>query len=251
MTDPTYLSIADDLRIRIANGEFASSRLPAERTLAEQLGVARGTVRSALESLKAEGAITARQGLGYFVREHKPIRWIASEPERNLDTGISPSDAWSRNIRAQGFTPEERITVEIDKADAYTAERLEVAVGTDVVIRRRLRLVDGEPFMIADSYYIYEDVKDTPISRSGDVLPGIYAIFEQMGRPWSPAKVDRIGARMPRRHEISMLSIGAGTPVMTIARVSRDIHGTPVRLSYFVVPGDRSESEYHYREDEQ
>ena len=48
-----------------------------------------------------------------------------------------------------------------------------------------------------------------------------------------------------------MLSIGAGTPVMTIARVSRDIHGTPVRLTFFVVPGDRSESEYHYREDEQ
>ena len=113
---------------------------------------------------------------------HKPIRWIASEPERNLDTGISPSDAWSRNIRAQGFTPEERITVEIDTADAYTAERLEIALGTDVVIRRRLRLVDGEPFMIADSYYIYQDVKDTPIARSGDVLPGIYAIFEQMGR---------------------------------------------------------------------
>jgi GntR family transcriptional regulator len=250
MTDPLYLEIADQLRKRITAGEFPDGHLPSERVLADQLSVSRTTTRAAMEALRAEGLIEGRQGAGYTIRDRQPIRWIASEPERNVELDVSPSDAWSRNIRAQGFTPDERITVEVAAADPYVAGCLEVPVGTDIVIRRRLRTVDGKPFMTADSYYLHADVHDTPIARSGDVLPGVYAIFEQMGRPWSPAKVDRIGARMPRRFEMALLNISAGTPVMTIGRVSRDIHNVPVRLTIYVVPGDRSESEYHYREDE-
>lgn len=247
----TYQTIADNLRRRIEAGEFTDRKLPGERTLADAYGVSRATVRAAYDALVAEGTIVARQGIGYLVRDQTPIRWIASEPERNLDTAISPADAWSRNIREQGHTPSEEITVEIAVADTYVAERLAVEPDTKVVIRRRLRLVDGEPFMIADSYYLAADVEGTAVAEPGDVLPGVHSIFAAAGRPWSVQKVDRIRARMPRRDEIAKLNISPGTPVMTVGRVSSDVRGKPVRLTMFIVPGDRSESEYRLTENEE
>lgn len=68
-----YRQIADQLRILIANGEFAAgSRLPAERDLATQLGVSRPSVREALIALEVEGVIEVRTGSGIYVRATAP-----------------------------------------------------------------------------------------------------------------------------------------------------------------------------------
>jgi DNA-binding FadR family transcriptional regulator len=45
----------------------AGARLPSERTLAEQLGAGRTTIRLVLIKLAAEGLIRAEHGRGYFV----------------------------------------------------------------------------------------------------------------------------------------------------------------------------------------
>ncbi|MEM6491851.1 MAG: winged helix-turn-helix domain-containing protein, partial [Pseudomonadota bacterium] len=38
--------------------------LPAERTLAERMGISRASLRAALQTLSAEGLVVARQGAG-------------------------------------------------------------------------------------------------------------------------------------------------------------------------------------------
>src|SRR3954471_11973534 len=66
--------VADRLRRSIALGEVvAGERLPAERTLAANLGVSRPTVREALRVLQDEGALVTRRGPagGAFVT-HRP-----------------------------------------------------------------------------------------------------------------------------------------------------------------------------------
>jgi GntR family transcriptional repressor for pyruvate dehydrogenase complex len=55
-------------RAILKGGYPAGTRLPAERELAEQLGVNRITVRSALAQLKAARLISVRQGSGYLVK---------------------------------------------------------------------------------------------------------------------------------------------------------------------------------------
>lgn len=58
----------DELRRAIVRGSLRpGDRLPPERTLAVQLGVERGTVRTALARLGAAGLVQARQGSGYEV----------------------------------------------------------------------------------------------------------------------------------------------------------------------------------------
>lgn len=60
--------IAGALRRQIASARFArNDRLPPERTLAEQYGVARGTVREALRQLEDSGFVMRRPGSGTYV----------------------------------------------------------------------------------------------------------------------------------------------------------------------------------------
>ncbi len=60
---------AEVLRL-IASGEFAAGdKLPAERRLAEMLGVSRVSVRAGLQQLKAQGLLTAVRGGGTRVAD--------------------------------------------------------------------------------------------------------------------------------------------------------------------------------------
>lgn len=62
-------SIAARIRRSIIDGEYAyRDRLPSERTLAEQFGAARGTVRAALQQLEETNMVSRRTGSGTFVR---------------------------------------------------------------------------------------------------------------------------------------------------------------------------------------
>jgi GntR family transcriptional repressor for pyruvate dehydrogenase complex len=54
---------------RIINGNYpANQKLPPEQVLAEEFGVSRPVLRTALERLREEGLVYARQGAGNFVR---------------------------------------------------------------------------------------------------------------------------------------------------------------------------------------
>ncbi|HBP19550.1 MAG TPA: hypothetical protein DEA08_17390 [Planctomycetes bacterium] len=62
------------LRAAILAGEFpVGERLPAERALAEQLGVNRVTVRGALGRLGASGLLRTRQGSGHVVNDFREV----------------------------------------------------------------------------------------------------------------------------------------------------------------------------------
>lgn len=61
----TSRRIAEDLRVRIQEGSLRpGTMLPSEAQLAEQYGVSRGTVRSALSLLVEDGLIEVVPGVG-------------------------------------------------------------------------------------------------------------------------------------------------------------------------------------------
>ncbi|WP_261994512.1 GntR family transcriptional regulator [Streptomyces sp. ME109] len=60
-----FWRVLEELRARLANGAYPlGSSLPAQRTLADELGVSRDTVQRALRALAGEGWIESRQGSG-------------------------------------------------------------------------------------------------------------------------------------------------------------------------------------------
>lgn len=93
-----YRQIADQLEQLIAAGEFpAGSRLPAERELAQTLGVSRTSVREAIISLEMSGLVEVRVGTGIFVAS-------AGEGARagGADTGPGPFELLSARKLVEG-----------------------------------------------------------------------------------------------------------------------------------------------------
>jgi DNA-binding transcriptional regulator YhcF (GntR family) len=68
-TGPLRDHLASSLLAAVGAGEIPlGSRLPAERRLADALGVSRGTVVAALDQLEARGVLERRAGSGSYVR---------------------------------------------------------------------------------------------------------------------------------------------------------------------------------------
>ena len=81
---------AETLRERVAFGVYVEgARLPAERVLAEELGVSRSTLRNALAQLTMQGLLRVRQGSGYTVcgwrRESGPELLATLSESRKAD----------------------------------------------------------------------------------------------------------------------------------------------------------------------
>jgi DNA-binding FadR family transcriptional regulator len=88
-------AIEGSLRKRIAAGEWsATGRLPAERELAAQYGVARNTVRRAVEAIAHDGTIERHVGRGTFVNGGETE--LADIVQRV--TGISPADLMAARL---------------------------------------------------------------------------------------------------------------------------------------------------------
>ncbi len=86
-----------------------SSRLPASRDLAKEIGISRNTVFAAYEQLQAEGYIQTRTGSGTFVNADLPEDGISSDasspaktPVRNL---VQLSKRGTRLLGAPALAP--------------------------------------------------------------------------------------------------------------------------------------------------
>ncbi|MEP2981668.1 MAG: FadR/GntR family transcriptional regulator [Sulfitobacter sp.] len=85
---PVSQAVARKIQSLIQRGEFpAGERLPSQRTLAEQLGVSRPSLREALMTLETLGLIHTYPGRGTLVVDH------ASEP------GLPDSSTWRYSER--------------------------------------------------------------------------------------------------------------------------------------------------------
>jgi GntR family transcriptional regulator len=66
---PAYRQLASILREQIESGELAADQpVPSEATLVQRYGVARGTVRRAIEVLRDEDLVVTVQGRGTYVK---------------------------------------------------------------------------------------------------------------------------------------------------------------------------------------
>jgi GntR family transcriptional repressor for pyruvate dehydrogenase complex len=123
-------SIADQaqrvMEERLLDGSWTvGMRLPAERELAETLGVSRGSLREALARLKARGLLESRPGNGVFVTdrlqasivspwrqllaEHPDLRWDTLEFRRELE------------VATAGFAAQRATEADLDKIGAIFA----------------------------------------------------------------------------------------------------------------------------------
>lgn len=109
--------IAGQLRKQIASARFAlNERLPPERTLADQYGVARGTVREALRQLEVSGFVARRAGSGTYVT------WSESAQARSIVETTRPLEL----IDARFAVEPQMVRLVVLHATDYDLEKVEV-----------------------------------------------------------------------------------------------------------------------------
>lgn len=217
-----YQQIADVLRARVANGAYGAGRvLPSEAELGEEFDASRVTVRRALEVLRDESLIAARQGFGWFVAA-EPLRQnlaqLGTIEGQLLDSGIHPE----RRILAFEFTA----------ASAHVAEVL----GTpQVLLVRRLNLADGEPFAVVTVWCpaeLGQHLSRAEVERS--------PFYELLDVPLHGA-TQTIGADAASPGVAQLLYVPPGSPVLRCERVTTDTTGRKVLLSEHIFPAYRTE----------
>lgn len=236
---PAYKQIADHLRELIAAGELAPSEaLPSERVLMARYGAARGTVRQAIDVLKAEGLIQVEHGRGSFVRARPPVRRRASDrfARRHRDAGRG---AFIAETEDEGRRPEiEMLRLGREKPPAKIAELLGLDEDTPVLVRHRRYLADGQPLELATSYIPWDLANGTHMTRRNSGPGGIYARLEEIGHRLGRF-TEEISSRMPTPDEMRSLRLGPGVPVFHLVRTAFDTRGRVVEVCDTVMAADR------------
>jgi GntR family transcriptional regulator len=217
-----YLAIADQLRERVAQGEFAAGRLlPSESELSAAYDASRVTVRKALEALREEGLVDARQGFGWFV---------AADPLRQSLGRLGTIEG---QLASSGVAAERRVLdFEFVAAPAWVAAEL----GKGTVLRvRRLNLADGEPFARVTVWC--PERLGSSLSRDEVERSPFYELLPiELG-----GATQTIGAAAASVEDAAVLAIPAGSPVLVCRRTTTSVDGDPVLISEHVFPAHRTE----------
>ena len=108
---PKYQQIIDYIRGKISTGEWPiGSKIPSQRVLAEQFGVNRSTVITALEELTADGLIEGKMGMGTVVVNNTWTLLAATPPpdwNEYVKSGLhKPSLTAVKKINQDEFDPD-------------------------------------------------------------------------------------------------------------------------------------------------
>ena len=118
--------------------------LPDEVTLAAQLGVSRGTVRSGIGKLVFEGVLERKAGVGTRVSN------------RHLESGIRAWRSFTQEMASKGITVKNfRLDYHSIKASDDAAQALQLEPGTTCWRLDRVRGWDGKPVLQSSSTSLY------------------------------------------------------------------------------------------------
>jgi GntR family transcriptional regulator len=217
-----YRAIADGLRRRVESGELgAGALLPSESELSAAYEVSRVTVRKALELLRDEGLIDARQGFGWFV---------ATDPVRQ---SLGRLGTIEDQLGELGVASERRI---VGFRFVTAPPRVRQVLGVDLVLEvRRVNLADGRPFARVTVWA--PEAVGARLSRA-DVESAPF--YELVGVPIGGA-TQTIGAAAAAPDDAPLLAVPVGSPVLRCERVTRDQDGRPLLVSEHVFPGHLTE----------
>jgi len=139
---PLHRQIETYLRERIVGGEYDGGRhLPTENELARRFGVARNTVRQAINKLVIEGLLVRKKGVGTKV----------ASP--NITTQLDRWHSFTQEMTAKGIPLKNfRITVKKEAVPVEIAPLLGITPGTPVIMLERLRGSEQGPFVLFISW---------------------------------------------------------------------------------------------------
>ena len=202
---PLYVQLADLFRQRIVKGMWREGEmLPSLTSLVAEFGVARVTVRQAIERLTRDGLVSPQRGRGTFVTgAPQADRWLRVETTlENLAELYRDTQPTILVIDESNRTPR------LQDSDGVGAERY--------VYMRRVHAHEGRPYCVIDIYLDAEIFARRPARFRKEILiplllgmPSVEIVTARQGLTISTADLE------VARH----LGISVNAPVAEVRRV--------------------------------
>lgn len=112
-------------------------------------------------------------------------------------------------------------------APGPVARRMGVPAGTELLVRRRLMLIDGIPVRLACSFFLAGSPESDELERQAFIAGGLQRLFEAHGRRFGRAE-ETLDARHPQAAERALLEMKPDGVVVELLRTSFDQDERPV-----------------------
>jgi GntR family transcriptional regulator len=153
--------------------------------------------------------------------------------------------SFTEMVRGQGLAATTRIRAvnELPAPDGVAAA-LELAPGAPAFRLQRVRLADGEPLTLEDSWVPAERF---PGLLDQDLRGSLYALLRDVyDRP--PARAtERLEPVLATTEDAAALNVAAGAPLMLVERVAYDSRSVPVEFARDLHRADRARFEVEVR----
>lgn len=210
---PLYLDLAEMLIREIASGRLPDgARLPPEREMAAELGVAVGTLRKALADLAAKGLVERVQGSGNYIRARADVPSVYALFRLEL-------------LQGGGLPTADVISVDRLPKPAGWPDFGTAAEGHRI---RRLRRVGGQPAAVEE---IWLDGAYAGRIAADDLAPSLYLFYRQRLGLWITAAEDRVGIGTVPDWAPAPFGKPAGAPAGLVERVSLARDGARAEVS--------------------
>jgi GntR family transcriptional regulator len=224
---PLYFQIQRTLMDQIRSGELSEGDpLPSEEELGRVYQVSRMTARQALHGLKINGYAVSQKGRGTFVTRPK------------LEKNIMHLRGFTEDMKHLGMEPSSKLLEQnVVSAEAELAEKLKVKVDDTVMRLRRLRLADGIPMALEDSYI---PLRQFPgLEKISFAKRSLYSVLrENFGV--RIAYADEVIEALPAtREESELLTIPKKSSILSISRVIMTTEEVPIEFACSRYRGDR------------
>ncbi len=223
-----HTSIARWLTDLIGRGDLVpGDRLPREDQFAGLLGVSRMTLRQALSTLEAHGALERKTGRagGTFVREPR------------IDCDLTGLAGFTEQMRRAHLRAGARVvSAETGPANATVAHALAIRRGDPVHEIVRVRTARREPLALERSFFPVGPFPDLLAHRLNGSL---YRLLEaEYGQRPSHA-VEALEPVIARPGEAALLGVDASIPLMLIERTAFTNAGLAVEFARDLFRPDR------------
>lgn len=207
-----YEEIAESLRARIAKGEFApGDTVPSTRDLSEQWSVSRATAIKAMDVLRADGVLEARQGTGFVVTRTPVARPAGGR--RAGSARVSGGMPFLRIGPPGWAVPPPRV-----------AEALGLLDGTQALRRVRvMQLPDGSPHSYVEAWFPPDVAELAPrLTQSAPLTEGTTRYVRRCTNRFPVTGEDVTTVRLATEVEVAHLELAEPAAVAVVLHVAYD-----------------------------
>ena len=146
MEKAVYVQLMENILEKIRTGEYrVGEKIMSERQMAQQYGINRLTVRSAIKKLVDEGTLVSIQGKGTFVSR-------LPKNEKKVTFGDNENVSLSRNLVQSGFQST-RTVLSFKQIENQGATRDYFPDSPQLYELIRLSRIDNQPYALQICYF--------------------------------------------------------------------------------------------------